>query len=98
MQQRRGSLGSVGYLTLAFMVGSYFAIAGVQGDYGLFRRVQIEAEAEGLRAERAALEAELASLRNLARRMSDEFLDLDLLDEQAREVLGYLRTDELVIR
>jgi cell division protein FtsB len=30
-------------------------------------------------------------------RLSDEFLDIDLLDEQAREVLGYVRADEIVI-
>jgi cell division protein FtsB len=37
-------------------------------------------------------------MRNLTLRLSDTFLDLDLLDEQARDVLGYLRADEIVIR
>jgi cell division protein FtsB len=35
---------------------------------------------------------------NRTRRLSDTFLDLDLLDEQARERLGYLRPDEIVLR
>jgi len=30
--------------------------------------------------------------------LSDEFLDLDLLDQQARDVLGMIRADEIVIR
>jgi len=30
--------------------------------------------------------------------VSDTYLDLDLLDEQARDVLGMVRADELVIR
>ena len=34
---------------------------------------------------------------NLTRRMSDDFLDLDLLDEQARVTLGFIRSDEIVI-
>ena len=29
--------------------------------------------------------------------MSDDFLDLDLLDEQARDVLGLIRTDEIAL-
>ena len=86
------------YITAVFLVGGYFAFASVQGDYGLFRRIQIEAEAEALAREKARLEAEVAALRNKTRRLSDEFLDLDLLDEQAREVLGLVRADEIVLR
>ena len=76
----------------------YFAYASVQGDYGLFRRVQIDAEARILGAERDALQAEVAMLRNKTRRLSDGYLDLDLLDEQARAVLGMVRSDEIVLR
>jgi cell division protein FtsB len=94
----RPSVGSAIYLASAFTVGSYFAIAGVQGEFGLFRRIQIDAEAEVLRVERTGLEAELTVLRNRTRRMSDAYLDLDLLDEQVRDVLGYVRADEVVIR
>lgn len=97
-QRNRTSLGSIIFLTLALSAGTYFAIAGMQGDYGLFRRIQIDAEAKGLEAQKAALEAEVAVLRNRTKRMSDAFLDLDLLDEQVRDVLGYVRSDEVVIR
>ena len=37
-------------------------------------------------------------MENLTRRLSDTYLDLDLLDEQARDVLGMVRADEIVIR
>ena len=94
----RPSVGSIIYLALAMTAGSYFAIAGVQGDYGLFRRIQVDAEAAELRVERDQLAAEVAELRNRTRRMSDAYLDLDLLDEQVRDVLGYVRPDEVVIR
>lgn len=97
-QFSRPSVGSILYLAFAFTMGGYFAIAGVQGDYGLFRQVQIDAEAQVLRIEKAALEAEVAELRNRTRRMSDEYLDLDLVDEMVRDVLGYVRADEVVIR
>jgi cell division protein FtsB len=37
-------------------------------------------------------------MENLTRRLSDQYLDLDLLDERARNVLGYIRSDEIVVR
>jgi cell division protein FtsB len=37
-------------------------------------------------------------MENLTHRLSDDYLDLDLLDEQTRKVLGMIRADEIVIR
>ncbi len=90
--------GAVLYFATCFMLATYFTFASVQGDLGLFQRIQIEAEAEALSADRERLIAEVAMMRNKTRRLSDEFLDLDLLDEQARDVLGLVRMDEVVIR
>ena len=44
------------------------------------------------------MQIELAELQNRTLRLSDGYLDLDLLDEQVRDVLGYIRADEIVIR
>lgn len=84
--------------TVLFSMGAYFTFAAVQGDYGIFRRVQVEAEVETLRAELDMLEAEVAEMRNKTRRLSDSYLDLDLLDMQARAVLGLMRSDEIILR
>ena len=93
----RPGLGVVIYFALMFSLGVYFMFASVQGDFGLFRRVQIEAEATTLAAERDRLAAEVAELENKTRRLSDTYLDLDLLDSQARDVLGLIRSDEIVL-
>jgi cell division protein FtsB len=98
MSRQRPALGAAIYFLTTFTLGSYFTFAAVQGDYGVFRRVQIDAEARMLTEERDRLAAELAVLTNKTHRMSDEFLDVDLLDEQARDVLGLVRADEIVIR
>jgi cell division protein FtsB len=91
------TIGTLALLGLAGLLGSYFTFAAVQGDHGLFRRVQVTAEIDQLRLERAALQAELAELQNLTRRLSDSWLDLDLLDERGRAVLGVMRPDEVVL-
>lgn len=86
------------FLPLALIcVGIYFTFTAVQGKNGLFQRIQIEAEAEALSRDLAALQAQTAEMEVLTRRLSDDFLDLDLLDQQVRDVLGYVRADELVL-
>ncbi|WP_103333047.1 FtsB family cell division protein [Pseudotabrizicola formosa] len=97
-QGTRLPIGGILYLLMAFMLGAYFTFAAVQGDYGVFRQVQIRAEAETLRVERDRLYQDLAEISNLTMRLSDRYLDVDLLDEQVRDVLGYVRADEIVIR
>ena len=82
----------------ALMLGLYFTFAAVQGDYGLFRRAEILSDAKKLEAELTVLKSEVDKMRNLTLRMSDEYLDLDLLDEQAREILGQIRSDEVIIQ
>ena len=94
----RPSLGGFVFFALAFGLSAYFTFAAVQGDYGLFRRVEISAEADHLKQDLARLQAEIDAMENLTHRLSDDYLDLDLLDEQARDILGLLRADELVIR
>lgn len=95
---KRAPWGLALYVTLTIVLGGYFTFASVQGDYGLMRRIEIEAEARALRQERDVLTQEVAELTNKTRRLSDRYLDLDLLDEQARSVLGYVRGDEIVLR
>ena len=94
----KSGLGLAVYLTVMCMLAMYFTFASVQGDFGLFRRVQIEAETRALEAERDALTAEVRDLRNKTLRLSDGYLDLELVDQQARDVLGMVRADEIVIR
>lgn len=98
MQKKRPAFGPVIFYAIIGTFGAYLTFAAVQGEYGLFRRIQVEADAAQLRVERDRLALELATVENRTRRLSDEFLDLDLLGQQAREVLGYARADEIVLR
>lgn len=94
----RFSISALVFFAIMALMGTYFAFAAVQGPSGVLRREQIKADTRELVAQRDKLQAEVDQMRNLTRRLSDEYLDLDLLDERARDVLGYARTDEIVIR
>lgn len=97
-RQARHTIGPLIFSFVALALGLYFTFAAVQGDYGLFRRAEISAEARDLADQLAKVQAEVTRIENLTRRLSDDYLDLDLLDEQARSILGVLRADEIVIR
>jgi len=92
------AFGAAVFFGVALMLSVYFMFAAVQGDYGALRRAEIEAEERALRAELEALQRDIAVMENRTHRLSDDFLDLDLLDQQAREVLGRVRADEIVIQ
>lgn len=91
-------IASLIYFLATLLLSLYFAFAAVQGPSGILRRVQLEAETVELMAERDRLTAEVEKMRNLTRRLSDQYLDLELLDERARDVLGLVRADELIVR
>ena len=96
--RKRPAFGVLIYSVVAFGLAGYFTFAAIQGDYGLFRRAEIEAERKALQKQLDGLTQQVARMENLTRRLSDEYLDLDLLDQQARDILGLLRSDEIVIR
>ncbi|MEJ1992084.1 MAG: septum formation initiator family protein [Maritimibacter sp.] len=98
IQRKQFGLGGASYLGALLLAGLYFTFFSVQGNHGLFKRIQVAAEAENLTRERDALDARIAELENKTIRLSDDYLDLDLLDEQARSVLGMVRADEIVLR
>ena len=92
------AFGPILFFAVAFALSLYFMFAAVQGDFGLFRRAEILAETNDMRDQLIAVRAEVVQMGNLTRRLSDDYLDLDLLDEQARYVLGMVRAHEIVIR
>lgn len=94
----RPAMADMAIFGLAVLLGGSFGFAALQGDYGLLRRIQIQSEKQTLIAERDRLRLETARMENLTYRLSDSYLDLDLLDEQARSVLGFMRSDEIAIR
>ena len=75
----------------------FFAFHALQGEYGLFALIQADSRVGGLEVELAEVRSRRIEAENRTRRLSDDYLDVDLLDERARIVLGYARHDELLI-
>lgn len=98
IEQRRGNFGGAIFGAIAVALICYLTFAALQGEYGLFRLFQIEAQTKHLESDLARLKAEHAAIANKTRRLSPDTLDADLLDEQARKILGLGRPDEIIIR
>ncbi|HBV54406.1 MAG TPA: septum formation initiator precursor [Rhodobacteraceae bacterium] len=98
MTRNRPALGQIIYVGVCLLLSGSFVFAAMQGNYGLFRRAEVVAETQSLQLELTQLDQRVARMENLTKRLSDAYLDLDLLDEQTRSVLGYIRNDEVVIR
>jgi cell division protein FtsB len=75
-----------------------FGHSGLQGEHGLVALHEAEALERDLTDELAAIRDERRAIKNLVRRLDEHNLDLDLLDERVRAVLGHTRREELVIR
>ena len=88
---------SVAYILLVGAVVA-FAHSGLQGAHGLAAYREAATEERRLAAQLERLRRERAELENRVLRLSDRYLDMDLLDERARAVLGVVREDELVVR
>ena len=91
----------VGPLAVTFVsltLAAYFVFSAIQGDYGVLRRAEYQAESNALRRNLEQLQISIALQENKTLRLSDHYLDLDLLDQQARDILGFIRPDEIVIQ
>jgi cell division protein FtsB len=98
IEPRRNGLGGAIFAIIVIALLCYLTFAALQGEHGLFSLFQVEAQENRLRTELTELRAQREDISNKTRRLSSEHLDLDLLDEQARKVLGLGRADEILIR
>ena len=76
----------------------YFACQALTGERGLLTRPQRNAELAQRTRELKALQAQEAELDTRVRLLSDQSLSRDLLEERAREVLGFADPRDYVIR
>ena len=75
----------------------YLGFHAVSGERGLFAWFSESRKLETLKAELGDVKAKHEAMEHKVRLMSDSSLDLDMLDEQLRRVLGMAGNGETVI-
>ncbi|HET6375414.1 MAG TPA: septum formation initiator family protein [Methylocella sp.] len=78
-------------------IGGYFVWHAVNGERGLKTSDEYEHKIAALREELEGLKAEHASWNKRIALFSGRVIDRDLLEEEARAVLGRVSRDDLVI-
>ena len=90
-------LGNIAVTLVSLTLAAYFCFSAIQGDYGILRRAEYRTDLTELQKTFEKLTKSILLLENKTLRLSENYLDLDLLDEQARSILGFIRPDEIVI-
>ena len=84
------------YFSVCLILSIYFLLATFKGEYGLFKKYQLLATENVLNIELIYQTETKQILQNKVNRLSISSLDLELLDEQARRVLGMIGEKELI--
>ena len=84
------------YLVLGVASG-YLVWGASNGEHGLKAKLQYDAEAETLRVELASLKEERARWERRVAALGPDYVDRDLLDEEAHAELDRVAKDELLI-
>ena len=82
---------------VCFILCFYFIIASFKGEFGVSSKYQLLAKEKVLEKELKFINEKNKAIKNKIRRLSDTALDLELLDQQARKILGMIGEDELIV-
>ncbi len=75
----------------------YFTYVAIFGNYGLKKNIELEFQIIELNNNLTLLKEETFHIENKTNKLNKNNIDLDLLDQQARVVLGLIRNDEIMI-
>ena len=75
----------------------YIAYNTVQGDRGVIAYWQLTKQVEQAKTIKRSLDGQRGRIENRVRLMYPQSLDPDILEERARFLLGYSRSDEFVV-
>lgn len=81
---------TLGFVGLIF----YFSYHIISGERGILAYFKLDKEISGLSSELESVRAERINLEHKANLLKSKSLDIDLLEERAKEVLGLAKTQE----
>ena len=80
------------------LLSVYFSYSALNGQYGLFNKFRHQAEEVALLRQLTEIQSKTTALEINVQRLSDDYLDLYLLDQQARKLLDIIRSNEIIIQ
>jgi cell division protein FtsB len=83
------------FIALALII--YFIIVTIFGEKGLFFYKSLKSQVQNKEFVKKELIGKMRTKKSMVEGMNLESLDLDLVDEQSRKVLGYVGKSEVVI-
>ena len=83
-------------MLLLTSVGFYFGYHLVSGNNSLMAMMQLQTKLEESKSRLDIVKMERLNLQHRVKMISSESLDLDLLDEQARKLLGHSKDGEII--
>jgi cell division protein FtsB len=83
--------------TISVLFLAYFGFHAYHGEFGIYSKYQLEAQAVELDAELAGIRAERLQMERRVQLLHDGTLEKDMLDEQARRSLNVSHADEITI-
>ena len=84
-------------LTVCLILCLYFIIASFNGEFGVSAKYHLLAKEKVLANELNTINKETKIIKNRIKRLSNTSLDLELLDQQARIILGMIGEDEVIV-
>ena len=84
-------------LTVCLILCLYFIIASFNGEFGVSAKYHLLAKEKILANELNTMNKETKIIKNRIKRLSNTSLDLELLDQQARIILGMIGEEELIV-
>ncbi|MFZ9180873.1 MAG: FtsB family cell division protein [Rickettsiales bacterium] len=96
---RRHRINKLAFISygVAISLMIYFMMVSIFSDKGLIEYYSLKKQAQKIELEKLELQNKIRVKKDLIKGMNYESLDLDLVDEQSRKILGYVGKDELVI-
>ena len=84
-------------LTVCLILCLYFIIASFNGEFGVSAKYHLLAKEKVLTNELNSINKETKIIKNRIKRLSNTSLDLELLDQQARIILGMIGEEEVIV-
>ena len=96
-QHRKSYLRPLIVPTIALAFSGYFAWHGWHGSFGIEARRQLAVDAARLEGDLDRLHAERRAIERRVNLLRAQSLESDMLDERAREILGFANGNEVAI-